>query len=118
MTQHHADGQPRSRKDNTSYTLGATTIPGVSASAARAKDGKLYLALVNTDPSQAVEVAVNVAGTKVKAAAGKVLTAAAMDAHNTFQYPQAIKQGACQGRDGGRFRGRRQPGRSAAIGAK
>ena len=41
------------------------TIPGVSASAARAKDGKLYLALVNTNPSKAADVAVNVAGTKV-----------------------------------------------------
>jgi alpha-L-arabinofuranosidase len=82
---------PLAIKDNTSYTLGATTIPGVSASAARAKDGKLYLALVNTDPSKAVDVAVSVAGTKVKGAAGKVLTSAAMDAHNTFQNPQAIK---------------------------
>jgi alpha-N-arabinofuranosidase len=82
---------PLAIKDNTSYTLGATTIPGVSASAARARDGKLYLALVNTDPAKAVEVAVNVAGAKLKGAAGKVLTAAAMDAHNTFQQPQAIK---------------------------
>ncbi|HWW68725.1 MAG TPA: alpha-L-arabinofuranosidase C-terminal domain-containing protein [Duganella sp.] len=82
---------PLAIKDNTSYTLGATTIPGVSASAARAKDGKLYLALVNTDPHQAVDVAVDVAGTKVKGAAGKVLTSAAMDAHNTFQNPQVIK---------------------------
>jgi alpha-L-arabinofuranosidase len=82
---------PLAIKDNTRYTLGATTIPGVSASAARAKDGKLYLALVNTDPHQAVDVAVDVAGTKVKGAAGKVLTSSAMDAHNTFQNPQAIK---------------------------
>ncbi|MBW8896635.1 MAG: alpha-N-arabinofuranosidase [Massilia sp.] len=82
---------PLAIKDNTSYTLGATTIPGVSASAARAKDGKVYLALVNTDPHQAVDVAVDVAGTKVKGAAGKVLTSAAMDAHNTFQNPQLIK---------------------------
>ena len=82
---------PLAIKDNTSYTLGATTIPGVSATAARAKDGKLYLALVNTDPHKVVDVAVDIAGTKVKGAAGKVLTSAAMDAHNTFQYPQAIK---------------------------
>jgi alpha-N-arabinofuranosidase len=89
-----AKSLPLTIKDNTSYTLGTTTIPGVSASAARAKDGKVYLALVNTDPSKAVDVAVGVAGTKVKGAAGKVLTSAAMDAHNTFQYPQAIKPAA------------------------
>jgi len=86
-----AKSLPLAIKDNTSYTLGATTIPGVSASAARAKDGKLYLALVNTDPAKAVDIAVSVAGAKVKAAAGKVLTSAAMDAHNTFQNPQVIK---------------------------
>ncbi len=59
-----AQSLPLAIKDNTSYTLGATTIPGVSASAARARDGKLYLALVNTDPSKAVDVAVNAAGAK------------------------------------------------------
>jgi alpha-N-arabinofuranosidase len=92
---------PLSIKDNSSYTLGATTIPGVSASAARAKDGKLYLALVNTDPSKPVEVAVNVAGAKVKGAAGTVLTSAVMDAHNTFQNPQVIKPTAFSARAAG-----------------
>jgi alpha-N-arabinofuranosidase len=92
---------PLAIKDNTSYTLGATTIPGVSASAARAKDGKVYLALVNTDPAKPVDVAVNVAGTKVKGAAGKVLTSAAMDAHNTFAHPQAIKPAAFNARAAG-----------------
>jgi alpha-L-arabinofuranosidase len=95
---------PLAIKDNTSYTLGATTIPGVSASAALARDGKVYLALVNTDPHKAVDVAVNVAGTKVRGAAGRVLTAAAMDAHNTFQNPQAIKPAAFDARaEGGKL---------------
>jgi alpha-L-arabinofuranosidase len=96
-----AKSLPLAIKDNTSYTLGTTTIPGVSASAARAKDGKVYLALVNTDPSKAVDVAVDVAGTKVKGAAGKVLTSAAMDAHNTFQNPQVIKPAAFSARAAG-----------------
>jgi alpha-N-arabinofuranosidase len=92
---------PLAIKDNTSYTLGATTIPGVSASASLAKDGKVYLALVNTDPHKAVDVAVDVAGAKVNAAAGKVLTSAAMDAHNTFQNPQVIKPAAFSARAAG-----------------
>jgi alpha-N-arabinofuranosidase len=86
-----AKSLPLAIKDNTSYALGAVTIPGVSATAARAKDGKVYLALVTTDPHKAVDVAVNVAGTKLRGAAGKVLTSATMDAHNTFQHPQAIQ---------------------------
>jgi alpha-N-arabinofuranosidase len=96
-----AKSLPLTIKNNTSYTLGTTTIPGVSASAARARDGKVYLSLVNTDPSKAVDVAVNVAGTKVKGAAGKVLTSDTMDAHNTFQYPQAIKPAAFSARAAG-----------------
>jgi alpha-N-arabinofuranosidase len=96
-----AKSLPLAIKDNTSYTLGTTTIPGVSATAARAKDGKMYLALVNTDPSKPVEVAVHVAGTKVKGAAGKVLTSATMDAHNTFEHPQAVKPAAFSARAAG-----------------
>jgi alpha-L-arabinofuranosidase len=96
-----AKSLPLAIKDNTSYTLGTTSIPGVSASAARAKDGKVYLALVNTDPSKAVDVAIDLAGTKLKGAAGKVLTSAAMDAHNTFQNPQAIKPAAFSARAAG-----------------
>jgi alpha-N-arabinofuranosidase len=99
-----AKSLPLAIKDNTSYTLGAVTIPGVSATAARAKDGKVYLALVNTDPHRPVDVAVNVAGAKVKGAAGKVLTSAAMDAHNTFQNPQVIKPAAFSARaEGGKL---------------
>ncbi len=95
---------PLAIKDNTSYTLGATTIPGVSASAALARDGKVYLALVNTDPHKAVDVAVDVAGAKVNAAAGKVLTSATMDAHNTFRNPQVIKPAAFSARaEGGKL---------------
>jgi alpha-N-arabinofuranosidase len=73
------------------YSAGASKIPGISASAARGKDGKLYVALVNTNPRQATDVTLNVAGQNVSAAEGQVLTAEAMDAHNTFQNKQAIK---------------------------
>jgi alpha-N-arabinofuranosidase len=73
------------------YTVGATTIPGVSVSAARAKDGKVYLALVNTNPGQPADVAVDVKGQRVGGASGQVLTANAMDAHNTFAQASAVK---------------------------
>ncbi|MBW8843384.1 MAG: alpha-N-arabinofuranosidase, partial [Burkholderiales bacterium] len=53
------------------------------------------------DPNQAVDVAVDVAGTKVKGAAGQVLTSAVMDAHNTFQNPQVIKPAAFSARAAG-----------------
>ncbi|NHZ97352.1 alpha-N-arabinofuranosidase [Massilia sp. CCM 8734] len=86
-----ATSLPVTVADDTAYTLGETTIPGISASAARAKDGKLYLSLVNTNPGKPADVVVNVSGKQLAAATGRVLTATAMDAHNTFQNPQAIK---------------------------
>jgi alpha-L-arabinofuranosidase len=76
--------------NNPQYTLGSVGIPMVSASAARGKDGKLYLSLVNTNPKEAVEVVVGVTGAKAKGASGSVLTADAMDAHNTFASPKAV----------------------------
>jgi alpha-L-arabinofuranosidase len=76
--------------DNSQYTLGETSIPAVSATAARGKDGKLYLGLVNTNPKEAVDVTVDVVGAKAISAGGSVLTASAMDAHNTFTQPKAI----------------------------
>ena len=72
------------------YTLGATSIPPVSVTAARGRDGRLGLGLVNTDPHEAADVGVAVAGVRAVSATGSVLTAAAMDAHNTFAVPDAV----------------------------
>ena len=65
------------------YTKG---IAMVDVSAARGKDGKLYLALVNTDPHKSAHVVTNLPGT----GHGQILTGPAMDTHNTFEAPNAI----------------------------
>ncbi|PWF46840.1 alpha-N-arabinofuranosidase [Massilia glaciei] len=82
---------PVKLENNAAYTLGAASVPGISASAARGKDGKTYLALVNTNPGKAADVVINVAGKQVNAVSGSVLTADKMDAHNTFKNAQAVK---------------------------
>jgi alpha-N-arabinofuranosidase len=61
-------------------------IPMVDVSAARGKDGKLYLALVNTDPRHAVQVITNLTGNSH----GRILTGFGMDAHNTFEAPNMV----------------------------
>ena len=86
-----ATSLPVTLANNPQYAVGSVSVPGVSASAARGKDGKVYLALVNTDPNKVVDVEVNLAGQKVASAKGRVLSAGAMDAHNTFQAPAAVK---------------------------
>ena len=81
--------------NNPAYTVGATTIPGLSASAARGKDGKLYLALVNTNSKLAQTVVLNVAGEAgqmgITAARGRVMTAGAMDAQNSYTAQDVVK---------------------------
>jgi alpha-N-arabinofuranosidase len=74
------------------YVFGEEKIPMVSASATRAADGSaVHLSLANTSPSEAVALNVKLAGLTPKAATGRVLTAAAMDAHNTFDAPDAVQ---------------------------
>src|SRR6186713_299537 len=72
------------------YKLGEYSVDAVSVSAARDTEGHVVLALVNLDPHREAVVSTTVTGAAVTAAAGRVITAAAMDAHNTVDAPQAI----------------------------
>ncbi|HEX5049933.1 MAG TPA: alpha-L-arabinofuranosidase C-terminal domain-containing protein, partial [Gammaproteobacteria bacterium] len=74
-----------------SYALGGTAVPAISVSAARTAAGSLALALVNTDPAKPARLAVTIAGARPAKVSGRVLTAAAMDAHNTFEAPNAVR---------------------------
>ena len=69
-----------------SYKFGGYMLPSVDVSAARATDGKLWLALVNLNPATAAHVTTNLTGT----AHGRILTGATMDTHNTFETPDTI----------------------------
>ena len=72
------------------YKSGDITMPAVDVSAARGTDGRVHIALVNLDPNKPATVSTKLAGVKARGASGKVLTAKAMDAHNTFEQPNAI----------------------------
>jgi alpha-N-arabinofuranosidase len=52
--------------------------------------GKLWIALVNIDPTRPARIAAWVPGTKVRSAAGQVLSASAVDAHNSFDRPNQV----------------------------
>ncbi len=76
------------------YKQGQYAIAQVDVSAARGADGKLYLSLVNTDPNRPAHVTTNLSGS----ASGQILTAPIMDAHNTFDAPNAVHPVAYAGR--------------------
>jgi alpha-N-arabinofuranosidase len=79
------------------YQLGEVVIPSVSVSAARAADGSLVLALVNTDPNKGATVKTRLAGASARKASGRVLTSPAMNTHNTFDKPNALEPAPFQG---------------------
>ncbi len=72
------------------YTLGTTSLPKVDSIAARAKDGKVWLALTNLDPNNAADINVSLPGVSVSSATGEVLTADRVDSINTFAVPAAV----------------------------
>jgi len=97
-----ATSLPAALSGNPEYALAGKSLPAVSASAARGKDGKLYLALVNVHPREAQTVKLAVQGAAATRAVGQVLSAEAMDAENTFAKPDAVKPKAyeAQAKDG------------------
>jgi alpha-N-arabinofuranosidase len=73
------------------YTLGSASVPGISLSAARTAAGAIAVALVNLDPHKATPVTLSIAGATARTVQGEILTAAALDARNTFESPDAVK---------------------------
>ena len=52
---------------------------------------------MNARPDRAARVTINVGGITPKSVTGRVLTADAMDAHNTFDQPEAVKPAPFEG---------------------
>jgi alpha-L-arabinofuranosidase len=76
------------------YILGDVSVPAVSLSAARTTQGAIVVSLVNLDPRNAAPASFTVAGATPKHVSAEILTAAAMDARNTFENPHAIEPAA------------------------
>jgi alpha-N-arabinofuranosidase len=79
------------------YKSGDISIPAVSVSAARSANGALVLALVNTDPNKPARVTAKVSGAAAKKMSARVLTAPAMNTHNTFDQPNTVQPAAFNG---------------------
>lgn len=79
------------------YNKDQWTMRAVSASAVRGTDGVVHVGLVNVDPNQPASVTVKLDGVTGTQVGGRILTGAAMDAHNDFQAPDAIRPAAFTG---------------------
>src|SRR4029078_3346796 len=76
--------------DAGTYTNGDITLPRVAASAARDKNGKLWVEITNVDPNRAVEIDLNTIGITAKSAVGETLTAPKVDSVNSFEKPNTV----------------------------
>jgi alpha-N-arabinofuranosidase len=72
------------------YSLGGTSIPALSVSAARTAAGTVAVALVNVDPNKPVPISLSLAGRVVHESRAQILTGTAMDSRNTFDAPDAV----------------------------
>jgi alpha-N-arabinofuranosidase len=90
-TVHHDAKLLPSDLQSADYAQGAEKIPALSASASRDKAGRLHLSLCNLNPNQPAELACELQGARVQKLSGRVLTASAITAHNTFDQPENVK---------------------------
>jgi len=60
-------------------------------SASKDKAGRIHVTLCNLDPRNPNTVTVDLRGAKPAKVTGRILTAEAMNAHNTFERPDAVK---------------------------
>ena len=72
------------------YKFGDISIPQIDVIAARAKDGKIWIAAANLDPHNAADIPTSVEGISARSASGEVLSAAQFDTVNTFEDPNAV----------------------------
>ena len=73
------------------YKLGDASIPALSATASRDREGRLHLSVVNLDPNRSADITATLSGGTFKTATGEVLTAPAVNALNTFDLPNSVK---------------------------
>lgn len=88
---HDAVLLPLTRVTSSYYVSGADSIPAVSASASRDRDGIMHVTLSNLDPNQSHTVVAEVRGSNVTVATGRILAAPAINSYNSFEHPDAVR---------------------------
>jgi alpha-N-arabinofuranosidase len=73
------------------YVSGSSSLPAVSASASRDREGVTHLSLVNIDAGKEQEVTIDLRGMTFATAQGSILASAHVQDHNTFDQPNHVK---------------------------
>ena len=73
------------------YTFGEDKLAALNVSASKDESGKIHVTICNLDPDHALKLDCELRGMKAKKVTGRVLTAPAINSHNTFEQPDAVK---------------------------
>ena len=73
------------------YSKNGFSLKAISASAVRDAAGTVHIGLTNVDPNHARTIRVKLDALNVNTVSGRILTAAAMDAHNSFDAPNVVR---------------------------
>ncbi len=79
------------------YVYGERKIPSLSASASVDSEGRVHISLANLNPNKPIELVCPVIGETFSKVTGEVLTADAINAHNTFEASDKVKPAAFKG---------------------
>jgi alpha-N-arabinofuranosidase len=77
--------------ESEAYTYDDASMPAISATASRDSAGHVHISLSNADPHTNHTVTCALRGIKAGKINGRILTAEAMDAHNTFDEPEVVQ---------------------------
>ena len=72
------------------YDYDGESVPALSASASRDSGGRVHLSVCNLDPNREARLSCLFRGAQLSSVTGRVMTADAINAHNTFQEPDAV----------------------------
>lgn len=72
------------------YNLGGKSIPSLSASASKDSAGFIHVSITNINAEKSESVSITIVGANCKKVTGRILTAAKLQDHNTFDDPDKI----------------------------
>jgi alpha-L-arabinofuranosidase len=73
------------------YEFLGDKLPALNVSASKSEDGTINISIVNINPDKDIDLQCEIRGADIKNVTGRILTAATLDAHNTFDQPDNIE---------------------------
>ncbi len=72
------------------YELNGESLPAISTSASKDKNGVIHISLVNIDSKKENTISADISGFKIKNMTGSILKSDMLQDHNTFDNPNKI----------------------------